>query len=273
MRIACVQCDVKFGDPVANAESAADRLVALKRQGVELAVFPEAYLTGYCVECQADADALAISVDDESLKTLERASEQNDILVIAGFAERDPSGIYNSAVLFEPGKSPRYYRKSHLPDLGLDKFVKPGNLLSVFDTRIGKIGILICFDMRAPEATRDLALNGADVVVLPTNWPVGAEVSADYISIARAGENRIFMATCNRVGEENGFRFIGRSKIIHPTGRVLASAGEEAETIIADLDFADARQKRMIAIPGKYETDVFASRRPDLYAPIIEPIS
>jgi 5-aminopentanamidase len=108
--------------------------------------------------------------------------------------------------------------------------------------------------------------------VLPTNWPEGAEVSAEHISIARAAENRVFLATCDRVGSENGFNFIGRSKIIHPSGRVLAAAGVDEETLIADVDLSEARQKRTVGIPGKYETEAFQSRRPDLYGTIVEPV-
>jgi predicted amidohydrolase len=85
------------------------------------------------------------------------------------------------------------------------------------------------------------------------------------VAIARAVENRIFVATCNRTGTENGFRFIGRSKIIHVTGRVLAAAGDGEETIVADLDLAEARQKRNVIIPGKYEVDVVGCRRSELY--------
>ncbi|AIE86904.1 carbon-nitrogen hydrolase family protein [Fimbriimonas ginsengisoli] len=275
MRIACVQCNVVFGDPIANATAGAARLKGLKGEGVDLAVFPEAFLTGYCVECQADADALAIAAGEAphaALTVFRDACDANDILAVVGFAEQAEGHLHNSAVLFEPGKEPRIYRKSHLPDLGLDKYVRAGSELPVFDTRLGRIGILICFDLRAPEATRVLAMQGAEILLLPTNWPEGAETSADHISIARAAENRIFVATCNRVGEENGFRFIGRSKIIHPTGRVLASAGDAEATLIVDVDLAEARQKRTVNIPGKYEVDVFESRRPELYGELIKDV-
>lgn len=270
MRIACVQSNVRFNDPNANAQAAIHRLEELKSQGVDLVLFPEAYLTGYCVGTQADADHIAIDANHASIAALKQACDRVDVLAVVGFAEMDGGTVYNAAVLFEPGQEIRKYRKTHLPDLGLDKFVQPGCELPVYETRLGRIGVLICFDLRPPEATRSMALQGADIVVLLTNWPEGAEVSADHIIISRASENRVFMASCNRVGEENGFRFIGKSKIVHPTGRVLAAAGAQEEVIVADVDFADARQKRTIAIPGKYETDVFTSRRPELYGALTE---
>lgn len=211
MRIACVQCNVRFGDSKFNADQAIVKLAELKANGVDLAVFPEAFLTGYCVSSVVDARAIAISRDSEVIQSLKGACDELDILAVIGFAEKTSSTLYNSAVLLEPGIHPRFYQKTHLPFLGLDRFVCAGDKLSVFETRLGRVGILICFDLRPPEATRVLALEGADIVVLPTNWPVGAEVSADYIAIARAAENRVYIATCNRVGDESGFSFIGRS--------------------------------------------------------------
>ena len=180
----------------------------------------------------------------------EGVDETGSLPLVVGFAENANGTLHNAAALFEPGVAARYYRRSHLPDLGYDKFVQAGHELGVFDTRVGKIGLLICFDLRIPEAARVLALQGAELIVLPTNWPEGAEISAEHVAIARAAENRVFVATCDRVGEEHGFRFIGRSKIIHPTGLVLAAAGADEETIVADVDLAEARQKRSIGIPG-----------------------
>ncbi|MDR3692407.1 MAG: carbon-nitrogen hydrolase family protein [Fimbriimonas sp.] len=268
MRIACVQSKVVFGDSLANADRAASKLHELKKQGVDFAVFPEAYLTGYCVGNGEAAASIAIAKDGEAICRLRAVCDELDMLLVAGFAEQDGDELYNTAVLLEPGKAPRFYRKTHLPYLGLDRFVCAGSALDVFDTRLGRIGILICFDLRPPEAARVLALQGADLIVLPTNWPVGAEISADHIAITRAAENRVFIATCNRVGLENGFTFIGRSKLIGVTGNVLAAAGGEEETIVADFDLEQARSKRTVTIPGEYETEVFASRNPGLYRPI-----
>lgn len=268
MRIACVQMDVALGQPGTNVSNVIDHLERLKAEGVDLVVFPEAALTGYCVDCLEDAQAITIARDGEEIAAIAQVCERLDLLAVVGFAERERDAIYNTAVLLEPGEAPRFYRKTHLPFLGLDRFVTPGDDLPVFDTRLGRIGILICYDLRPPEATRALTLAGADILVLPTNWPVGAETSADHVAIARAVENRIVVATCNRTGTENGFRFIGRSKIVHVTGYVLAAAGDGEETLIAEVDLNEARQKRTVNIPGKYEVDVIGSRRPELYGTI-----
>jgi 5-aminopentanamidase len=281
VKIACVQADVVFGQPMVNAVKVATKLEELKSQGVDLAIFPEAFLTGYCVSSAEEAEEvaiLAVAGEDhelrnahESLIYIQDATERLDIGCIVGFAGNNGMDLYNGALLFEPGKAPRRYIKTHLPYLGYDRFAMPGSALDVFETRWGNIGILICFDQRPPEPARVLALKGADLIVLPTNWPVGAEVSAEYMSIARAAENKVFMATCNRVGTENGTTFIGKSKIIHCSGRVLAAAGDQEEVIIADLNLEEARQKRIVNIPGEYEMEVFKSRQPSLYQVIAEP--
>lgn len=264
MRIACVQMDVTLGEKEANRSRIVAHLDRLKGEGVDLAVFPEASLTGYCVDSREDAQRIALA-DSEGLDVLKAACDRLDILAVVGYAERDGDVLYNSATLFEPGQAIRVYRKTHLPFLGLDRFVEAGRELPVFETRWGRIGLLICYDLRPPEATRTLVLQGADLVVLPTNWPEGAETSAEFVAIARAVENRVFIVTCNRVGSENGFRFIGRSKIIHPAGKVLAAAADGEETIAADIDLTEARQKRVVMIPDRYEIDVIGARRPELY--------
>lgn len=269
MRLACIQSNVVFANPAANAAKAIAEMERLKAEGVDLAVFPEAFLTGYCVECLEDAQSLARAGDgqgvENALRQIDEAANRLDMLVIIGYAEDTPNGLLNTAALIEPRQARRTYSKTHLPELGYDKFVQPGNDLPVFDTRLGKIGMIICYDLRPPEAARVLALKGADLIVLPTNWPEGAEISADIISISRAVENRVALATCNRVGTENGFTFIGKSKIITHVGQVLAAAGSGEETIVADLDLSLSRDKRIRTIPGKYEMEIFESRRPDLY--------
>ena len=124
-----------------------------------------------------------------------------------------------------------------------------------------------------PEPTRVLSLKGAELILLPTNWPEGAEISADYNAVVRAAENRVFFATCDRVGEENGFSFIGKSKIVAPNGKILAAAGAIEETIVADIDLSQARQKRAVIRPGEYEFEALASRRPELYGALAEPVT
>jgi 5-aminopentanamidase len=263
--------DVVFGDSAANADRAIQKLKELGDQGVDLAVFPEAFLTGYCVSSPAQAREISIPRNADAIQRMDDACQTHGVTVVVGFSELGADEkLYNTAVLLERGQAPRFYRKTHLPFLGLDRFTEVGDELEIFETRHGKIGILICFDLRPPEAARTLALKGAELIVLPTNWPVGAEVSADHVSIARAAENKVFVATCNRIGVENGTTFIGRSKIIHTSGRVLSAADGNESALVAEIDLSEARQKRIVNVPGEYEMEVFDCRQPELYEIIVK---
>lgn len=269
MRIACVQADVEFNDPEANIAVVLRHLDELADRGVELAVFPEAFLTGYCVGSRSDAERIAVPAS--TVRPIQEAVDRLGLLAVVGFAELGDRELYNSAALLEPGLEPRIFRKAHLPELGYDKFVTPGDELPVFETRLGRIGILICYDLRPPEAARSLALQGADIIVLPTNWPVGATAAAKPVAMVRALENKVFLAACNRVGTENGFSFIGLSSIIAPNGDVLVAADDNEAVLVADLDLSLARNKRNVIIPGQYELAIFGSRRPELYGALTEP--
>lgn len=283
MRVACVQSNVVFADPTANADNAIRHLKNLKAQDVDLVVFPEAFLTGYCVGSRGQAEQIAIEATADasrefnsmhpSLTRVGEACDSLDIGCVVGFAGNNGMDLYNGVALFEPGRPPRRFMKVHLPCLGFDRFAIPGSELDVFETQWGILGILICFDQRPPEAARTLALKGAELILLPTNWPIGAEVSAEHMSIARAAENKVFLATCNRVGIENGTTFIGQSKIINTRGRVLEAAGDGEEILVADIDLSEAREKRIVNIPGEYEMEVFDCRRPELYTVITTPNS
>jgi len=287
-RVAVVQENVVFAAPQENASVAVRHLRELAERGVQIAVFPECFLTGYAVRTREDAERIAITAPepqdryedeadgawflDEALVQVMEAVAETGVTTVIGYAAEDALGtLHNEAALLVPGRAPEVYRKTHLPELGFDKFVQPGDALRVYETPHGRVGIGICFDLRHPELCRLLALDGADLIALPTNWPVGAEISANVIAPARAAENKVFLATANRVGEENGFRFIGRSGIFGVGGEVLAQADADAAFLVADLDFALARNKRNVGIPGEYETTVFESRRPELYEGLVEP--
>jgi predicted amidohydrolase len=137
-----------------------------------------------------------------------------------------------------------------------------------------KIGMNICYDAAFPEAARCLTLLGADLIVLPTNWPPGAECVAEHTIRSRAVENGVYYAAINRVGTERGFEFIGLSSICAPNGDVLAASnGIDPEVLIADIDPELARRKRVVRVPDKHEIDRLADRRPEMYGPLVAPHS
>ena len=181
--------------------------------------------------------------------------------------EKDDEQCYNAAVLLGPQGLIGKYRKIHLPFLGVDRFVNPGNLgFQVHETPLGRIGLNICYDGRFPESARALALRGADIVLLPTNWPKGAEEFAEFLVNARGIENHLFSIAVNRVGKERGFQFIGRSRVANPEGKTLATAsGNQEEIIYAEIDPLESRNKQIVRIPGKLEINCIKDRRPQYY--------
>ena len=267
VRVASVQMDVAFNNPGENIARVVDYVHSLSAKGVRLAVFPECVLTGYCVSTAEEADQIGIEL--ELLEAIRETAADTGMVVVVGFAEK---GRYNTAALFDCDREPVFYRKTHLPELGYDKFARTGDALEVFETSVGRIGILICFDVRHPEAARTLGLKGADIIALPTNWPTGADISADNLCIARAVENKVFVMTANRIGTENGYSFLGKSKLVAPGGQILDQAvGNEEKVLIADFDLEIARNKRNVTVLGKHETTILESRRPELYGEIVVP--
>lgn len=263
MRIACVQFAPAFADIASNASRISDFVDTVD---ADLLVFPEAALSGYCFSSFAEADSVGITQDAAVINDLMDCCRKNSKAAIIGYVEREESRLFNAAIFLGPGGVVGNYRKVHLPCLGLDRFVTHGDSLPVFDYQGFKIGIQICFDIRFPESARTLALMGADLIAVPTNWPETADASSDFVCPARAAENNLFVAAANRVGEEQGFKFIGKSKIIGPGGVIIARADHNEETVlVAELDLSLSRSKRIVKIPGEYELDLWGERRPDLY--------
>lgn len=266
MKVAAVQFAPVFRDPDKNTQDVVDILARLGDDGVRLAVFPEAFLTGYCFESKEEAHASALEQDSSQMSAIEESCAENDIFAVVGYAERVGESVCNAARVIGPTGALGNYRKTHLPFLGLDRFADPGNELPIFEVDEARVGVLICYDVRIPEASRCYALAGADILCVATNWPETAEMSSDIVCPTRAMENHVFVIAADRVGEERGYRFVGRSKIIDPLGRVLASADHADEAIvIAEIDPTAARDKNIVKQAGAYELPLFESRRPELY--------
>jgi len=234
--------------------------------GAKLVVLPECAIPGYMYDSAEEALPFAEEIPGPSSEALEHEARRLGLHVVCGLLERDGDSLRNAAVFVGPDGLIGTYRKTHLPFLGVDRFVVPGDELPVYDTPLGRIGVEICYDLRFPEVTRTLALKGADLVAHPTNFPLAAKVQTELITRARAAENRIFLLTANRVGKERWAEFCGWSQIVDPTGTRLGEAGETEEAlVVADVDLDFARRKDLIIAPGEYEMRLFDDRRPELY--------
>ncbi|MFY9607413.1 MAG: carbon-nitrogen hydrolase family protein [Blastocatellia bacterium] len=272
-RIACVQMDVEIGNVEANRRKIVARISSAADLGAELVVFPECALTGYCFDALDEARPFGEPMDGPSTEAIAEVCKRTGAYVVAGFIERDGASFYNAAMLVGPDGVIGTYRKVHLPFLGVDRFLTPGDKpFRVFDLPFGRIGINICYDASFPEAARALKLLGAELIVLPTNWPTGAWRTAEFIINSRACENHVNFAAVNRCGVERGWEFIGRSKVTDVNGDTIAEAGREGEQmLIVDIELQEANNNRIVNVAGSYEIDRLADRRPEFYGEISSP--
>ncbi len=269
--VAAIQMDPHIGLVSENLQCSLRLLRQAAGMGAGLIVFPEAALSGYCFSALAEARLAAEPLAGPSTQALAQVCKELEVHTVIGMLEDAGDRLYNVAVLIGPQGIIGCYRKSHLPFLGVDKLADRGDSgFQVYDTPVGRIGMIICYDLRFPEAARSLALRGADIIVLPTNWPQGSESSPNFIALTRALENRVFLVACNRCGQERGFGFIGQSTIVDPSGKRLAQAGAGEEIITARFNPAAARQKRLVIRPGEFEMDTVGDRRPELYTAIVK---
>jgi predicted amidohydrolase len=134
------------------------------------------------------------------------------------------------------------------------------------------VGVLVCYDLRFPEASRVLGLDGADLIALPTNWPVGVEFHPELFAPARAAENHCYLLACDRVGTERGTTFLGRSILVDYDGKRLATASDvDPALLVGEVDAAAARATHVRLRPGEHEWDTIADRRPGLYERLMAP--
>jgi 5-aminopentanamidase len=273
IKIAGVQMEPKLGEVAANRAAILDGLARAADLGARFIVFPECAVTGYGFASRAEAMPHAETIPGPSTEVIARACRDRDVFAAFGLLERDGDRLYNACALVGPGGVIGSYRKVHMPSIGVDKHADPGDRpFAVHEAGGLRVGMQICYDGGFPEPTRVQALLGADLIVLPTNWPAHAECAAEHQMATRAMENVVYTIAVNRVGEERGFRFIGRSSIHGTGGERLAFASPEAEEIlIAEIDPARARRKRLVRVPGKHEIDRFADRRPEFYEVIVRP--
>ena len=266
VRVAAVQMEPRLGDLDRNRARILRCVSDAVRERAQLIVFPECATSGYGFDSLDHARPSAEPVPGPSSDALVHVCAQHDLHVVVGVLEQAGDKIHNSALLLGPAGLLAVYRKTHLPFLGVDRFVEPGDAFAVHDTPVGRIGLLICYDMRFPESARVLALDGAEIIAHPTNWHATSTDFPGFITKCRARENRVYVVSADRVGREAGTAYLGRSQIIDVMGHPRAEADDRSETILyANLDLAEARRKRVVIEPGVFEMDAFGDRRPDLY--------
>jgi N-carbamoylputrescine amidase len=270
LSMAAVQFEPRVGDKAHNLAEINAGIHEAVRHGAQLVVLPELCNTGYVFRDVAEAAGLAEPVPGgPTTGLLMRLCASLDVHVVCGVAEQSGDALYNSAVLVGPGGVVGTYRKCHLWDQE-NRVFQPGDLgLPVFDTPLGRIGMLICYDAWFPEAFRSLALRGADIVALPTNWvPIpgqrpGRPAMALSLCQAAAHVNGLYIVAADRVGVERGQLFIGQSAVFGPTGWAISDVASEGDGEIVWA--TGAMSDRVAHRHWNKFNDPLANRRPDVY--------
>lgn len=273
MRIAGVQMDFQLADVEGNLNRMIEKVHQTRAEGATLTIFPECALTGYCFSSLDEARPFSETIPGPSVERMTKVCQQLGGYVVYGLLESDGDRIFNALAMVGPNGLIASYRKTHLPYLGVDMFTDYGDRpFAVHEVDGVRIGLCICYDGGFPEPARCLTLLGADLILLPTNWPPGAESAAEYAINTRAMENTVYYAAVNRIGTERDVPFIGRSRICDPLGKTISVADHTDEAILyADIDVTRARKKHLIRKAGVNEVNRIADRRPELYDEIVKP--
>jgi len=247
---------------------------AARARGVQLLALPEATLGGYLQAlCQED-DAEPIGdpplLDQDGPEIARLVELAGDMVVCVGYSERDAGHRYNSAVCVGGGEVLGRHRKVHLPMAEVASY-DAGDQFRTFETPIGRIGMLICYDKAFPESARSLAITGAEVIVCLSAWPMSRTHPSDELATdrwryrfdlydeVRALENQVVWVSANQVGQFGSLTFVGNSKIVNASGKVLAATDNDPDMAVALVDVEEALHV------ARRSMNHIRDRRPDAY--------
>ena len=263
IKIALAQISCKRGDKAENIKKIESRVTRAKRQGAELVIFPELSLTGYTMRDQIYE--LAETIPGHSTTFLEKLAKKTGAYIVFGMpelSEKTQATVYNAAVLVGPDGFIGKYRKMYLPTHSVfeeKRYFRPGYQTAVFETELGKIGLIICYDIFFPEVSRLTRLKGAQLIVCISASPATRRTFFETLTAARAIENTAFLAYVNLVGIEDGLQFWGGSRLVGPNGKTLVQAKyDEEDLVIGEINYADIR-------PTETFVPILKDLRPELF--------
>jgi omega-amidase len=252
---AAIQFNIRLGDIDANLKYVRDILPRLADRGCQLAVLPEMWSCGFAYR---ELNELAKRTP-EVVEEMGRLSRTYGMVLVGSVPEPDGDRVCNTAYLLDQGRLAGAYRKIHLFSLmNEDRSFTGGDSWLVADTSAGRIGVFICYDLRFPELARRLAVEGAEILVVPGEWPKPREEHWRTLLRARAIENQLFVVAANCCGVIGKHDFFGSSLIIDPKGELLAEGGYENCELLATLDFTVMENWRR-------QITCFPDRKPEYY--------
>ncbi|MCL2358518.1 carbon-nitrogen hydrolase family protein [Candidatus Bathycorpusculum sp.] len=263
IKLALCQISSKRENKEANFAQFEELMFKAKEQGADLAIFPEMSLTGYILHDQVYEQAEPIP--GPSVQKVEELSKKTGVYAIFGMPElsgKTQATLYNTAVFVGPEGYIGKYRKMYLPTHSVfeeKRYFRPGYEPAAFQTSIGNIGLTICYDVFFPEVFRLPRLKGAQLIVCISASPAVRRGYFEILTAARALENTAYVAYVNLTGVEDGLQFWGGSRLVSPTGDVLAKAKyNERDFVVCEVDFSDLRMAETF-IP------TLRDLRPELY--------
>ncbi|MGK2944101.1 MAG: carbon-nitrogen family hydrolase [Desulfuromonadales bacterium] len=256
---AAIQFNITLGEIDRNLMTVEAALDRVAKQNVQLAVLPEMWSVGYDYKRLAKHAAQTPRV----IEALCRQTAELSLVVVGSLPELDEGKIYNTADVIDRGIFVGSYRKLHLfSTMGEDRFLAAGDQTLVVTTSAGRLGIAICYDLRFPELFRKMALEGAEIVCLPAEWPKPRQEHWRTLLRARAMENQYFVVATNCCGIQGKFDFFGMSLLLSSRGEVLAEGGETDSELLATFDYQE-----MLDYRGQIRC--FDDRRPEIYGTLL----
>lgn len=244
--IALAQMAIALGRPDQNKKAVRAAAAQAAAQGANLLLLPELWPTGYDL---ARANAYAAPLGEGPFALMADVAREQGLYLVGTALEANPVGRpFNTAALYGPdGRLVGAYRKVHLfPPMGEREHMTAGNSLPVFDWPWGRLALAICYDLRFPELWRAYACAGAQLILIPAEWPVRRVEHWRLLLRARAVENQLFVAGCNRAGTDADGEFGGHSAAVDPWGRVLVEGGLEPGLFLAMLDLHEVDRCRRL---------------------------
>lgn len=239
--VAVVQMDCVRYEKEINFQKAIEWIDEAVKQGAQLVLLPELFTTGYLTQPK-DLE-LAETIPGPTTERLLSICREKGIYLGGCILERARTRVYDTAFFMGPEGYIGKYRKVHLWKGESARFTR-GNLIQPFATSISCVGLLICHDVRFPEAVRTLTIQGAQVVLFPSAFGKARLYSWDIQTRARSMENGIFTLYADRIGEEDDLSFAGHSRIVDPWGKVLCEVTEAEGIAVADIDFSWIQKAR-----------------------------
>jgi omega-amidase len=251
------QMHIHLGEPEKNFERVQSWTAEAARRGSALVLFPELWSTGYDLE---NWPKHAVPLGEGIFAQLSELAREQRIALGGSVLEARYGKAYNAFAFFDAeGQLIAVYRKAHLFRLmDEEKWLAPGDRLELVETEWGMTGLGICYDLRFPEMFRRYALSGARLILLPAEWPSRRAHHWQTLLRARAIENQMFVAGCNRVGESKGEHFGGGSAVIDPWGEAVVEGGSSETLLTAEIDLGMVDEVRN-------RIKVFEDRRPEIY--------